>query len=124
MDTKKRQEVVKRIDEIFGAEVTIEMVQNFLAELKNAVRNNNAEKFAQLISYPLHCYNSGKLVIISNKEEFVKSYASLINNDIKNLILSSNIDNIFINYKGIMLGRGEIWFDPSIGIFTINANMA
>lgn len=60
---------------------------------------------------------------IKNKSEFVKAYNRIITKKVKKKVLKQDLNKVFVNSYGIMIGDGEMWIsqiDGKIAIFAIN----
>jgi hypothetical protein len=93
--------------------------------LKAALKEDDIQTIANLISYPLRINTSanGKAThyFMKNKNEFIQKYNALFTESMKKSILDDN--SLFCNYKGAMLGAGTVWFttdDAGTKIFSIN----
>jgi hypothetical protein len=75
----------------------------FLKEVQQAVLNNDKEKLAKSIAYPL-----GKQ--IRNEQDFIKHYDRIFSKDAKLAIARLNFSQLFRNSKGVMCEDGKIWF--------------
>ena len=80
------------------------------------------------VSYPLNVNRKGKKIKINSKEDFIKSYNTIITEDVKKALLNQDVTKTFVNYQGVMVGDGEMWFThiknkamiDVINIFEIN----
>lgn len=85
-------------------------VEEFVNQFKQAVINNDKNKVASMIHYPIEATFKDKPVIINNKDEFLKFYDDIFDENLCNIIANANTHNMFVNYKGVMLDNGEVWF--------------
>jgi hypothetical protein len=94
--------------------------QNHIVTFINFVKNNQKEKLADLISYPLK--REYPITNIRNKKEFIKRYDEIFDVILKNIIVKSNPakDWSEVGWRGIMLNRGDIWMDTDGKIIAIN----
>jgi len=76
--------------------------KKFFQEFQKFVEEDEKEQIANLIQYPLRN--------VENKEEFLLSYEELFNVKVKTAVRNQNIEQIWRNYQGVMIGYGEIWF--------------
>lgn len=97
--------------EIAGIEDPIAFEKTFNT-IKGYVAEDNKEKVAEYISYPINIYNNnGKdKMEIKNKEDFIKNYNQIITQEVKNAFLNQKVEETFVNYLGVMVSNGEIWF--------------
>ncbi|MFC5648221.1 hypothetical protein ACFPYJ_03640 [Paenibacillus solisilvae] len=98
--------------------------------LKTAVANGDKNAAAAYILYPLRVNGTGSALKIANKEEFLKQYDEIFTEPIKQALAKQTKDSLFVNYQGVMVGNGEIWFGGDIsapqklGIITVNHDIA
>jgi hypothetical protein len=105
---------------------TAKTARAFLAQLQAAVRANDKEKIADMISYPVNVNSAGKRTRIRTKEIFLARYDTVFNERIRKAILDQSSRCLFGNSNGEMIGNGEIWFDEinngPVKIYAINLN--
>lgn len=70
------------------------------------VDKGEKEKVAGYIRYPLTSAN----ITVTSKEEFIKNYNSMITEGVKKALVNQKVEETFVNYKGVMVGNGEVWF--------------
>ena len=94
--------------------------QNHIIAFIDCVTNNQKEKLATLISYPLK--RDYPLPEIKSKQEFIKRYDQIFDTTLKNMITNSNLakDWSEVGWRGIMLNQGEVWMDTEGKIIAIN----
>lgn len=81
---------------------------DFAEKIKLAVKNQDIETFADYIYYPLTINVNDKNIEISDKNQFLNyDYEKIFT---ENFIKTVCENEIFVNYRGFMLGNGEIWF--------------
>jgi galactokinase/mevalonate kinase-like predicted kinase len=116
-----KQKIVKDLSHHTSS--TYEEVQFMIESLKKSINKNDMDKFGDMIAYKIPAkWNSKKK--IKNKKFFIKNAHKIVTDKVKKAILSTKDDltDLFINSYGIMIGNGEIWFDPSRGgIIAINS---
>ena len=78
--------------------------------IKHLVKNNEKSKVANYVSYPLNVNKEDKKIKIQSKEDFIKNYNSIITENVKKALLDQDVAKTFVNYQGVMVGSGEIWF--------------
>lgn len=99
--------------------------EKMVRQLKMLVEKDNKEKVAYYINYPLRVNSKAETIIINNIDEFIKSYDSIITDNVKKALLNQKIDNLFVNYQGVMVGNGQIWFgvdhtSGKVGVIAFN----
>lgn len=81
--------------------------KNFYRNFQILVANSQKEKIAEFINYPLPN--------IKDRADFIKNYDLVFNKKVKDAVNNQNIDEIWRNYSGVMIGNGEIWFNQLSG---------
>jgi hypothetical protein len=91
----------------------------FVDSLKAAVGREDRAAVAALVDYPLSTTLDGGAVTIANADEFVSRYDALVNERVRAAILDADVDRLFVNYRGVRIGRGEAWFG---GVYAAGSN--
>lgn len=97
---------------------------DFYIGLKKAVSEGNSKDVSEFMSYPLNLIKNGQTTIIYTKEQFVQKYDRIITSNVRKQLLDQNIDNLFINAKGVRIGDGSMWISQinnRIVVYSINA---
>ena len=83
-------------------------IQNFI----NLIKENNPEKIAQYVDYPLKRFNPSP--DINNEAEFIEKYDMLFDDNLKEMIIKSDIEKDWkrVGWRGYMLYDGIIWLAP------------
>ncbi|MCT4508092.1 MAG: hypothetical protein N4A48_04910 [Tepidibacter sp.] len=94
-------------------------------EIKKFVSEDNKEKVSEYIIYPLRVNHDKCSTEIKTADEFIKNYDSIFTEEVKKALLNQEVKDTFVNYQGVMVGYGEIWFGSSqdsskYGIIAIN----
>ncbi|MGH4124762.1 MAG: hypothetical protein ACREV6_17705 [Clostridium sp.] len=118
---------VKNRYEVIGITNVKEFEKSFNI-IKSLVQNKEISKVANYVSYPLNVNKKDKKIKIKSKEDFIKSYNTIITEDVKKALLNQEVTKTFVNYQGVMVGDGEMWFTHiknkamiyAINIFEIN----
>lgn len=108
-----------RFNGVYDVSITDEEVSCFLDKMKKAVQTEDGTQFSQLIHYPCSVFLPSKLVL-KTPEEFKANAPIILTPKMKNLILTTKSEDIFVNAQGFMMGDGAIWFDPRLGILSFN----
>lgn len=74
----------------------------FIKDLQYIIASDNREEISKLIRYPL---NSA----IKTESDFLGNYNKIITSKVKDALAKANLRQLFRNYKGVMIGNGEIW---------------
>ncbi|MGM1022886.1 MAG: hypothetical protein ACQEXV_20835 [Bacillota bacterium] len=99
---------------------------NTFKALQKAVADNDKEKVANYIFYPLLVNDSEKALTIPNKKEFIAQYDQIFTDAIREALVNQKTDDLFVNYQGVMVGSGELWLrratnNPKLfGVFSVN----
>jgi hypothetical protein len=93
-----------------AAGLKTEEVQVFLQILKGAVTRGDAQAIASMVAYPITLNLNEETVTIKSPEAFVANYPGIIREPVKQAIQQAEMDRLFVNYQGVRLGQGELWF--------------
>jgi hypothetical protein len=98
----------------------------FLAQLQDAVRANDKQKIADMISYPLNVNYGTKRTRVRTKSAFLAQYDSIFTTQIRKDVLSQSAQCLFGNDNGTMVGNGDLWFsgidNGPVKIYAVNIN--
>ncbi len=89
--------------------------KNFLKHVQYWVAGDRRDSVASIIAFPLHHPK------LKSKGEFLKSYNTLINDNVKKALVEINFRQLFRNVNGVMIGSGELWFGRKNHRFAIIA---
>jgi hypothetical protein len=81
--------------------------KNFFVNFQKLVKEDQKVEIAKLIRYPLKD--------IKNEADFIKNYDQMFTQKVKTEVINQNVEQIFRNDQGVMVGNGEIWFHTIIG---------
>src|SRR5438128_2439322 len=101
------ESIEKRLTLLFGEN---EKHLAFFRDLKAAVLRDDQSKVADLMNYPLDVFARGKRTIVRSRNEFLKRYRELMNDNVVRAIKTQESKDLFANYRGVMIGRGQVWF--------------
>ncbi|GAB4293273.1 MAG: hypothetical protein Kow0096_08800 [Thiohalomonadaceae bacterium] len=87
-----------------------ELVHRNAFEFWLAVKSDNKEKAAQYINYPIVVNYDRKDHTITNKSQFIENYDKIIPDWKKKAISESIPRSMSASWRGIMLGRGVVYF--------------
>ena len=102
------------------------------AGLQTAVAANNRSKVADFILYPLRVNGwrdelKGKGTYqFETRQDLLDHYDEIFTPQVKTAIIQQKTGNLFVNWQGVMVGKGEAWLSISekeprrYGIFAIN----
>ena len=94
---------VAGIDDAAAFEAMFTIVQGL-------VKKDDKSQVAQYMLYPIHASIDGKKTKINNETDFVKHYDQIFNEKVKQALIQQDVNKTFVNYQGVMVGDGEIWF--------------
>lgn len=107
LESNKTKETDERIDVLYGHH---DAYHRFLKELQQYVSDKNQEKISELVAYPIKVKIKSVNKTIRDKKEFIENYEKILTPKILKVISDQKYENLFVNYEGIMIGNGEIWF--------------
>ena len=94
------------IDQAFGDRVKYQAV---ILSLQKAVAAHNVTAVADLVRYPISVSINGRKTMIRNVKAFIANYSAIMTPDIVATVKSQKYEDLFVNYQGVMFGRGQIW---------------
>lgn len=101
--------------------------ERFYENLRKDVAKGDKMATASLFSYPMAIAfpPKKKPVVISNKADMVKNFDRIFNPQAKKALQKTKAAELFCNSQGVMIGNGEIWFEPGekggVHIKTVNS---
>jgi hypothetical protein len=107
-------------------EQTAKVSRAFLAELQAAVRANDKQKIAGMISYPLNVNHGTNRTRVRSKDALLAQYDAIFTVQIRKDILAQSSKCLFGNDNGAMVGNGDLWFSEinngPVKIYAVNVN--
>jgi hypothetical protein len=100
-------------DHISAQQVTADD-KAFFQEIKQAIESHDAKWIAENINLPLNVNINGKKFSIKTEKSFIKNYDNIITTSIVDAVRLQDENDMFKNWQGIMIGRGQIWFGQYI----------
>lgn len=92
---------------------------NLYCKVKSAIETANHAAFAALIAYPVATSVDGRRTTIYTPQQFVDYAEKILTPSVINAVKETDFMEMFYNYRGLMFGNGQIWFNNS-GIIGIN----
>ncbi|WP_379129734.1 hypothetical protein [Paenibacillus sp. sgz500958] len=95
----------------------------YFAKLQKAVKDNKPAEVAELISFPMNLNKDNKTYVIYTKDEFIKKYDRIFTSLVRDKLLAQQVDKLFVNYQGVMVGDGEVWIgerNNKLGVIAVN----
>lgn len=114
--------VISNPYEVAGIGNPIVFEHNFSLLQKDVKEGKKAEA-ADLMVYPLRVNDKGTTTEIKTKKEFIAKYDKIMTAKVKKALLAQKVDQLFVNWKGVMIGNGELWMGQSgeqVGVIAIN----
>ena len=102
---------------VAGIENPAEFEAAFLA-LQSALAANDRNKVADSILYPLRVNGwidevSGKGAKQFNRQEVMGNYDEIFSDQVKEAFARQKTADLFVNWQGVMVGKGEAWLSVS-----------
>jgi hypothetical protein len=94
------------IDNAFGEHAKYEAV---ILSLQKAVAAPDSAAVASLVRYPISVSIDGRKTMIQNAKAFIANYGAIMTPDIVATVKNQKYEDLFVNYQGVMFGRGQIW---------------
>ncbi len=102
-------------------------VEAYMKKVKVAILESNATWLSTQVNYPYKITGAdGKIKSLKNKADFMANYQYVVSESLKKRIADICTCNLFSNYRGIMLGNGEVWINErpgGKGLWTITGLM-
>ena len=83
-------------------------VEQFLGQLEDAVAKGDRIQVSGMIEFPIVVEIAGKRSTLRNRSELLKYYDVAFDSKVKGFIAKQRFSDLFCNWRGIMIGRGEI----------------
>jgi len=101
-----------------------EEARRFLGLLQGAVAGGDSGALASVVRYPFTIWSRGKPKrIYRTRAELTADFERVFTSKVLQAIRRATFGSLFVNWQGVMIGDGEIWFDKregGIGIKAIN----
>jgi hypothetical protein len=97
----------------------------FIAQMNTAATNDDRQAIAELLHYPFTTYEAGNPIkTYRAPAELLADFEQVVTPTVLTAMAQATYDDLFANYKGAMIGNGEVWFgqfDEGIKILAINS---
>lgn len=91
---------------------TDDEVEGFMKQVRDAILNGDKAWLAARIRYPLSTTLDGsRNIVIKNSRQFSDNFGRIVHTAYKEQVRGFCICNLFGNYRGVMLGNGQIWIN-------------
>ena len=106
--------VDSRIQEVAGLDPI--QAKAFFLEIKKAVAHSDRSALSKMIAFPSRVnLKSGKNKQIKNISEFLQHFDEIFTPKVTQAVRNQRYEDLFVNYRGVMIGSGEIWFSAKKG---------
>jgi hypothetical protein len=85
--------------------------EKFFLDLQTIVAKDDRQAVANAINYPITVKVKGRRVKLRSKAELLRQYAVVFNQQVKQALAKQQASDLFVNYQGVMIGNGQIWFN-------------
>ena len=96
------------LDGAFGSHDNYRAVIN---RFQAAVKAHDTAAVAAAVRYPIGVEIKGKASTIKSASQFVQNYDAIMTREITDAVVNQKLDDLFVNWKGIMFGNGQIWIN-------------
>lgn len=86
--------------------------ERFLRGLQRAVARNERGKVAGMVDYPLRVTIDGRKRTLNRRADLLRRYDLVFNRKVRQSLARQKAGDLFVNWRGVMIGSGEIWFGP------------
>jgi hypothetical protein len=111
------------VEDAWGPEVAAR-AKTFLSTLQKVVESNDSAGFARLVHYPVRVIDAGRVSKITTRSALARKFPALMTANVREAILKQSQECLFGNDQGVMIGNGQVWFQPEpsgkMKIITIN----
>lgn len=108
-----QESIDDRIRDVAGLDP--KLAKSFLTQLKQALASGNKQAVSKLIAYPISVSLQGNTRKITSREEFEAHYAEIVTDKVAKAVQNQSYEDLSANYKGVMIGSGELWFSATKG---------
>ena len=89
-----------------------EDVRKFLRELQAAVSSNDRSVIVGLVRVPFTTYSHGHSVRqYKTRNALLRDFDKVFTVRVLKAIREARLETLFVNWHGVMIGDGEVWFD-------------
>jgi hypothetical protein len=101
-------QVDNSIDDLLGDHTRYKAV---IESLQQAVAAGDSAAVAALVSYPIDVQINGRKTTLNNEKAFIADYDKFMTPAIAKAITDTRYADVLVNWKGVMLGNGEVWIN-------------
>jgi hypothetical protein len=99
---------------VAGIDNAVEFEETFHL-LQDLVSKEDKKAVAEYVAYPIKVMINGTKTELLDEATFIKNYDSIMTKEVIDALLNQKAEDMFVNYKGVMVGQGEIWFNKIEG---------
>ncbi|AKC87945.1 hypothetical protein WQ53_15380 [Pseudoxanthomonas suwonensis] len=107
-DAAGEQAVNHAIDATLGDHTRYKPV---IQALQSAVAAGDAAQVAALARYPFNVTINGRPTVLHDEKAFIARYPEFMTPEIRDAIVGTKYGDLFVNYQGVMFGRGQAWIN-------------
>ncbi len=82
----------------------------FFEQVRKAVLADDIERLSEVVSFPIVLRSGEQEVKIKDKRDFKEHAALILTTRLKSVVQNQSSGSLFKNWRGVMIGNGEIWF--------------
>lgn len=86
----------------------------FFGQIKKAVLEDDVAWFSEAVSYPITLKTDKGTLKLANKKALEAQAALIFTEHFKTVVKNQSTNELFKNWQGVMIGRGDIWFSEVI----------
>jgi hypothetical protein len=104
---------------------TAKEVGKFLIELQSAVEDDDTQRVASMVRYPLKVNSMNGSYLVHDREQLIRKYTTIFSPGIKKILMAQRPECVNVFSQGFMIDTGEIWFgasapDQPIKVISVN----
>ena len=101
-----------------------EKFNEIFRNVQDLAAKDDKQGLAEYVLYPMLLNKDGKNEKIADQKAFIANYDRIFTMHVKAALQHQKTEKLFVNYKGVMVGEGEVWFGVTdkgdIGIRSVN----
>jgi hypothetical protein len=101
-----------------------EKFNEIFRNVKDLAAKDDKQGLAEYVLYPMLLNKDGKSEKIADRKAFITNYDRIFTMDVKAALQAQKTEKLFANYKGVMVGEGQLWFGVTdkgdVGITAVN----
>lgn len=86
-----------------------EDIKNVLDNMKLSVRNGSFDYLINITALPIKAFVNNERIEIFDRVALEKYQSQVFNKKVLDAIEKQNFEGIFVNWRGVMVGSGELW---------------